>query len=395
MARPNKILTARKVESLKKAGRHSDGDGLYLRITSAGARSWVFMSAVGGRRAEIGLGSARSVSLSVARQRAAEMREAVALGADPRSSLLPNPPTSGPVIPTFEAFAEEYIASVEAGWKNPTHRQQWRNSLRDHASALNDRLVTEIATDDVLKVLQPIWLKIPETAGRVRGRIERILDAAKARGFINRDWANPARLRGHLDLLLPKQSGMSRGHHAALPYKDAPKFIVALRQRRAPVAACLEFTILTAARSGEALGATWEEFDFSEKIWCVPALRMKAGVDHIVPLSDAAMGILQQLKPETPGPHELVFGIRGAPRSNMAMSMLLRRMDHGHITTHGFRSTFRNWRATALVIRASLSKPLWPIPFRIRPRRPTGEVRRWSAGEFSWMSGQSFCSMTR
>ena len=342
MARALNILTVRKIAALKEPGRHSDGGGLYLRITPQGARSWIFMSAVGGKRVEIGLGSAASVSLGGARDLAGEMREAVALGRDPRSVLARTAPT-GPTIPTFGTFAEDYIASVESGWKNPTHRQQWRNSLRDHASALTDKPVDEISTDDLLAVLHPIWLTKSETAGRVRGRIERILDVAKVRGHISRDSANPARLKGHLDFLLPKQSGMARGHHAALPYQEAPMFMVELRKRQALAARCLEFTILTAARSGEALGARWSEIDLKERLWRVPPNRMKAGAEHTVPLSDDAVELVERLRPEKCEPIDRIFAVSGAVRSNMAMAMLLRRMKHGHITTHGLRSTFRDW----------------------------------------------------
>ena len=343
MARALNILTVRKVAALKDPGRHSDGGGLYLRITPVGAKSWVFMTAAGGKRTEIGLGAASAISLATARILAAQMREAVGLGADPRSVLASKetqPATKGT---TFGAFAEEYISSVESGWKSPVHRQQWRNSLRDHASLIKDKPLDQINTDDVLAVLQPIWLTKAETASRVRGRIERILDAAKARGLISRDHANPARLKGHLDFLLPKQPILTRGHHAALPYRTAPTFMKLLRQRPALAARCLEFTILTAARSGEALGATWGEIDFEEKQWRVPAARMKAGIEHIVPLADAALGMLERLKPDEIGPNDIVFAVGGTARSNMAMAMLLRRMGHNNITTHGFRSTFRDW----------------------------------------------------
>lgn len=343
MARAINILTARAVSALKEPGRHSDGGGLYLRITTGGARSWVFMSAVGGKRVEIGLGAASAVGLAAARTLAAEMREAVALGNDPRAVLAPKELVEAVPVATFSSFAEDYIASVEGGWKNPVHRQQWRNSLRDHAGPIHNKSLDQITTDDMLAVLQPIWLTKPETAGRVRGRIERILDAAKARGLIPRDTANPARFKGHLDFLLARQPGMVRGHHAALPYKDAPRFMVALRARPALAARCLEFTILTAARSGEALGATWGEIDIAEKLWRVPADRMKAGVEHIVPLSDAAMAVLETLSVEGAKPKDRVFAINGATRSNMAMAMLLRRMKMDNVTTHGFRSTFRDW----------------------------------------------------
>jgi integrase len=301
------------------------------------------MTASNGKRTEIGIGAAASVSLATARRIAGEMREAVATGKDPRSALSSNGAQNEPPIPTFGAFAEQYISSVEEGWKNSVHRQQWRNSLRDHASGLRDLPITDISTDEVLAVLQPIWLTKAETAKRVRGRIEKILDAAKARGLRPRDGMNPAMLRGHLALLLPKQSKLQRGHHPALPFREAPAFMAALRERLALAARCLEFVILTAARSGEALGATWNEIDFRQKLWTVPATRMKAGAEHVVPLSDAAMSVLQSIRPDAMNPSEPIFAIGGAARSNMAMTMLLRRMDYGHVTTHGFRSTFRDW----------------------------------------------------
>jgi integrase len=343
MARALNILTTRKVAALKEPGRHADGGGLYLRVTSAGARSWVFMTAVGGKRAEIGLGAASAVSLATARDIAGKLREAVATGQDPR--LVVAQAVSEPVVAemTFGQFAEDYIASVEAGWKSAVHRQQWRNSLRDHAPTLKDKPLAQISTDDILAVLQPVWLTKPETASRVRGRIERILDAARARGHISRDIANPARFKGHLDFLLPKQPALSRGHHAALPYQQAPAFMKQLRDRPALAARCLEFTILTAVRSGEALGATWQEIDLDEKLWRIPALRMKAGVEHVVPLSEAAVAVLCALLPTQPKTNDLIFAIRGVPRSNMAMAMLLRRMNFGFVTTHGFRSSFRDW----------------------------------------------------
>ena len=343
MARPINTLSTRKALALKKAGRHSDGGGLYLRITPGGAKCWVFMSAVGGKRAEIGLGSVSAIGLATARRLSSEMREAVATRRDPRSILEIAKPATAQMVPTFGAFAEQYIASIEAGWKNAGQSNQWRNSLRDHAVTLATKPIGEIDTDDVLRCLQPIWLKLPETASRVRGRIERILDAAKARGLIPRENANPARFRGHLDFLLPKPASLSRGHHAALPYNDVLGFMVQLRQRNALAARCLEFTILTAARSGEALGAHWTEVDLEEQLWRIPARRMKAAIEHVVPLSDAAIELLARVKKEFPSNGDAIFAVGGAQRSNMAMSMLLRRMGFGHITTHGFRSTFRDW----------------------------------------------------
>jgi len=271
------------------------------------------------------------------------MREAIATGKDPRATLATTPDAPAPEVSTFGKFAEAYIDSVEAGWKNAVHRQQWRTSLSDHARSLSDIAVDEITTDHVLAVLQPIWLTKAETAKRVRGRIEKVLDAAKARGLRSRDAMNPAQWRGHLELLLPSQSKIQRGHHPALPWSEAPAFMAKLRNRDALAARCLEFTILTAARSGEALGARWAEIDHNAGTWVVPADRMKAGAEHVVPLSTAAIAILNSLRTPAAKPTDPIFGLNGATRSNMAMAMLLRRMGHGDITTHGFRSTFRDW----------------------------------------------------
>jgi len=347
MARSINRLSAREVATLKTTGRHADGGGLYLRITESGSRSWVFMFTTDGKRSEIGLGSATSVSLAAARRLASEMREAVALGANPRAVIEPPELEVLPTVPTFGGFAEQYIRSVEGGWRNPVHRHQWRQSLRDHASTLQDQPIDQISTDDIMRVLEPIWLTRAETAKRVRGRIERILDAAKVRGHRSRDAVNPATWRGHLALLLPQQSKLARGHHAALPWAEAPAFMTELRNRDAGAARCLQFVILTAARSGEALGATWGEIDMDKAIWTIPASRMKAGAEHCVPLSASALSLLSRLRPDKGDAAELVFAVAGAARSNMAMAMLLRRMNFGHITVHGFRSTFRDWAGDA------------------------------------------------
>lgn len=385
MARALNKLTTRKVSSLKEPGRHSDGGGLYLRITPNGGRSWQFMTAVGGKRVEIGLGAESAIGLGAVRKLAVKMREAVALGQDPRKVL--EAPAAAKRVPTFKEFADDYISSVEAGWKNTTHRKQWRNSLDQHAKAISDAKVDEVTTDDVLRILHPIWLSVPETASRVRARIERILDAAKARGHLRRDYANPARLKGHLDHLLPRQRGMTRGHHKALPYKDAAKFMEELRQRKAPAARCLEFTILTAARSGEALGTTWQEIDFDQRLWRVPEARMKAGVEHVVPLSDAAVAILETLKPVEPNSAGKVFAVDGAARSNMAMAMLLRRMGYA-ITTHGFRSTFRDWAGDCTnypreIVEAALAHTLQNKAEKAYRRGTAVERRRMLMGEWA------------
>ena len=343
MARVLNRLTARQVASIKNAGRHADGGGLYLRITLGGARSWVFMVTTEGKRVEIGLGAVSAVTLASARLIATEMREAAALGRNPRDLLNRATIDENNPVPTFGSFAEDYISSVEAGWKNPIHRQQWRNSLRDHAARIRDVPVNEIDTDMILEVVHPIWIAKAETASRLRGRIERILDAAKARGLRSKDTLNPAAFRGHLALLLPKQPAMVRGHHKALPCREMQEFFRALRGREALAARCLEFTILTAARSGEALEASWSEIDFDRRLWTIPGERMKAGAEHVVPLAAPTIDLLQALLPNQPRPHDRVFSVGGATRSNMAMTMLLRRMNVTNATVHGFRSTFRDW----------------------------------------------------
>lgn len=345
MSRTLHQLTARGVEAAKTPGRFADGGGLYLRVTPAGTRSWVFRAVVGGRQAEVGLGQATHLSLAGARAKAAVIRNGLGEGLSLRAAAGKDQPAAVPqeAPVTFGAFAEEYIASVEDGWRNPIHREQWRQSLRDHASLLSSLPVRDVSTDHVEAVLRPIWLTKAETAKRVRGRIERILDAAKAKGLRSRDSSNPAAWRGHLAVLLPSQREVARSHHAALPWEEAPAFWRQLCAREAVAARCLQFVILTAARSGEALGATWAEIDFSTAVWNIPKERMKARKAHVVPLSCAAVALLSALRPSAPQPEGRVFAVAGVPRSNMAMAMLLRRMGRSDLTTHGFRSTFRDW----------------------------------------------------
>ncbi|MGR6329076.1 tyrosine-type recombinase/integrase [Sphingomonas sp. XXL09] len=220
-------------------------------------------------------------------------------------------------VVTFGAFAEEYISTIEDGWKNEVHRKQWRSSLRDHSGALFALPIEMVDTDNVVEVLRPIWLTKAETAKRLRGRIERILDAAKVKGLRPPNSINPAMWRGHLALLLPSQSKVERGHHAALPYREAPAFFTQLRARTANAARCLEFTILTATRSGEALGATWAEIDVDAETWTIPAARMKAGQEHVVPLSKAAIEVLIGVMPDDLKLTDHVFSVKGASQSKM------------------------------------------------------------------------------
>lgn len=330
-------------QPVDKAKMVADGRGLYLRLRPDADPSWAFVTTRGGARKELSLGSVKDVGLSKARAKAEEARAAIALGADPKAALSPPPAPEAKRSTTFAVFAAEYIAAHQAGWKSDVHRKQWPQSLRDHASVLNDKDVGEISTADILAVLRPIWASKPETADRVRGRIERILNAAGSLGYRDQEKRNPAEWRGHLQNLLPRKNKLSRGHHKALSFKDAPTFMRELRNREALAARLLEFTILTAVRSGEALGATWAEIDLPNKLWVIPKTRMKAGVEHEVPLSPAALALLEAVKPAEFVPSAIIFAVGGAARSNMAMTMLLRRMGHDEITVHGFRSTFRQW----------------------------------------------------
>jgi integrase len=336
MARGLHRLSARKVASAK-AGRHADGGGLYLVVDPSGARRWAFMVWRDKRPTEIGLGSMRNgVSLSMARERAAECRRLVATGQNPRAWCQPQK-----AVPTFGELAEQVIAALESGWRNDKHKAQWRSTIATYCGPLAAKPVDKIETEDVLRVLQPLWTTKAETASRLRGRMEKVLDAAKARGLRQSD--NPARWRGHLDHLLGKRQKLTRGHHPAIPWPEMPAFISRLRQRQAVAALALEFTILTAARTGEVLGARWPEIDLERRVWTVPPDRMKAGRLHRVPLSNRACAILESLAKAPIG--EFVFGgaKRGRPLSGMAMEMLLRRMDADAFTVHGFRSSFKTW----------------------------------------------------
>jgi integrase len=328
-------LTARKVETAKP-GKYSDGGNLYLIVSETGARKWVLRFTWRGRAKEMGLGSATSVLLADAREKAASARRKIAQGLNPIDERKRD---GG--IPSFGEMADDVRETLSAGFRNEKHKAQWKSTLESYAAPLRAKPVDTIGTDDVLAVLKPIWTTKAETASRVRGRIEKVLDAAKAKGF--RDGGNPARWRGHLDHLLPRPSKLARGHHAAMPYEDVAAFIAKLRKREATSALALELCILTAARSGEILGMRWSEIDLDKKVWTVPADRMKAGREHRVPLSPRAIAILRQL--EEPKAGEFVFPgqARKKPLSNMAMEMVLRRMKIEEATVHGFRSSFRDW----------------------------------------------------
>ena len=338
-------INVRQFATLIKPGVYSDGGGLYLRVRKSGSRSWLFICMIRGRRRELGLGSAHDVTLAQARQKAGEARAAFIEGRDP---VVERAAAAQPAIrpQTFGEFSETLIDDIESGFRNDKHRKQWRSTLAMHAAALGPKALAAIDTEDIVEVLKPIWTKIPETASRVRGRIERVLDAAKAKRF--RSGENPARWRGHLELLLPRRSKIDKEHHAALPFVDIAAFMSELAGRSATAARALEFTILTAARTSEALGATWDEIDLETKVWSIPAVRMKAGQPHQIPLSAGVIAVLEGVGPKSSGSRDLVFrNAEGARLSNMSMSMLLRRMGRESITVHGFRSTFRDWAGEA------------------------------------------------
>jgi integrase len=318
-----------------KVGRHSDGGGLYLNVSPSGTKSWLFMWVVAGKRREMGLGPYPAISLAKARNRASTCRTQLEDGLDPIAER------DREAEPTFGKCADLFLESMEASWRNDKHRAQWRMTLDIYCEPIRGKRVSSIDTEDVLKVLKPLWSTKPETASRLRGRIERVLDFAAARGWRNSE--NPARWRGHLKSVLPARVVLSRGHHAAMPYDDVPAFVAKLRNAAAMAARALEFLILTAARSGEALGATWAEIDLGARAWTIPALRMKAAREHRVPLSDRAVAILTQLAEARVS--EFVFPGQkpGRPLSATAMEMLLRRMKADQYTVHGFRSAFRDW----------------------------------------------------
>ncbi len=299
----------------------------------------------------MGLGGASGANLAQARTRALEAASKLAAGVDP---LQDKARASG--VPTFKEFADEVRKSLEAGFRNDKHRAQWKMTLETYAAPLHPLRVDAIETADVLACLKPIWTAKPETASRVRGRIEKVLDAAKARGF--RRLENPARWRGHLDHLLPKPGKLTRGHHPAMDYNEVPGFIAELRLRSGVAALALEFAILTGARSGEALGARWEEFDLDARIWTVPGIRMKGKREHRVALSSRALEIVTTLAEAKTGNFLFAGSKVGRPLSEMALEMVLRRMNpiltdgsyrwidpqlRRPVTVHGFRSSFRDW----------------------------------------------------
>ncbi len=347
MARALNKLTARRVATAEP-GKYGDGGGLYLLVDKAKNRRWVIRYTFDGGYRDMGAGSVADVSLARAREIAADVRVKVLAGTDPISARSVPLPVPAKVV-TFGDMADGFMRDRESMWRSAIHRAQWRQTLETQAAALWKMPVADVDTTAVLGVLRPMWGEKAETARRLRGRIERVLDAARAAG--HRSGENPARWAGHLSAILPAPAKLTRGHHAAMSYAAVPAFVTVLRAREAVSARALELVIVTAARSGEVRGMTWGEVDFGEAVWTVPAARMKGKRIHRVPLSRRAVEILAELKPESPDRSALIFpNGAGKAHSDMVFTALLKRMRNvdpalPHFTTHGFRSSFRDWAA--------------------------------------------------
>lgn len=348
MARQIDKLNALDVSNAKQRGYYSDGGGLYLQVSESGAKSWVFRFKQDGKAREMGLGPVHTVSLAEARLKALDCRRARLDGHDPienRKAARATARLDAAKAVTFQACAERYIAAHKTGWRNTKHAAQWTATLGTYVNPIFGGLpVQAVDVGLVLKAVEPMWATKPETASRVRGRIESILDWATARGY--RQGENPARWRGHLENLLPRPSKVRRvEHHAALPYPEIASFMAELHQQEGVAARALEFAILTATRTGEVIGCRWSEVNVAERVWTIPAERMKAGKEHRVPLSGAALAIVETMFKIRQGDFVFPGGGTNRPISNMAMLMLLRRMGREDLTAHGFRSTFRDWAA--------------------------------------------------
>ncbi|MGY2806375.1 tyrosine-type recombinase/integrase [Bradyrhizobium sp. USDA 4506] len=351
MAKAINRLPANVLTKKLPPGRHADGGNLYLSVSKAGAKRWVFLyRGANSRPIEMGLGAARDVPLAKAREKAAAARALLADGRDPLDAR-----RAEDEVPTFGEAAEALIEGMRPSWKNEKHAAQWYMTLLgrdaegnpsefDYCKAIRERRVDAVDTEHVLQILRPVWQAKPETASRIRGRIERVLDAARAQG--HRKGENPARWRGHLDLILPGRTKLSRGHHPAMPYADVPAFVSSLRKRLTMSNLATEFAILTAARSSEVREMVWTELDRVDAVWTVPPERMKEEREHRVPLCARALEILD-LAARIAGKRqsEFVFGGTkpGRPLSDMSLTMALRRAGHAEFTVHGFRSSFRDW----------------------------------------------------
>jgi integrase len=399
-------LSARAVETKTKRGRYGDGGGLFLQVSKWGTKAWIFRYERDGRERHMGLGPLHAVSLAQARERARHYRQLRTQGIDPieaREAAGAERRIAAAKAKTFDQCADAYIAAHRAGWRNAKHAAQWEATLATYASPAFGKLpVHDVDTGLVLKALEPIWTTKPETAGRLRGRVELVLDWAAVRG--HRKGENPARWRGHLDKLLPARSKVRKvKHHPALPYVELPAFMIALRAQEGMSANALEFTILTAARTNETIGATWPEIDIAGKVWTIPADRMKAERGHRVPLIGPALAILKRMAELRE--NEFVFpGDRRAGLSNMAMLEMVRGMNERRsamgepkwidprqgkeIVPHGFRSTFRDWASERTnfpweVAEAALAHQVGDDTERAYHRVDLFEKRRRLMGEWA------------
>lgn len=342
-------LTASGVQAKRQPGRYGDGGGLWLEVATPERRAWFLRYMRNGKARTMSLGDAQHVSLKQAREKAIDAHKLLAEGIDPIDHRRANRAAETAAQAkrtTFAEAAQQYIAGHEAGWRNPKHRAQWRSTLSTYAEPIIGALAVQaVTTEQVLEVLNPIWRVRPETASRVRGRIEQVLSYAIARGW--RDGPNPAVWRGHLQLMLPAKGKVRAvAHHAAMDWREAPAFMAELRRRSSFGASALEFLVLTGVRSGEVRGARWEEVDLDARTWTIPAARMKAARPHRVPLSASALGILRAMAELKDGSGLVFHGQKyGTPLSDMSLTAVLRRMNRGELTAHGFRSTFRDWAA--------------------------------------------------
>src|SRR6516162_10727897 len=384
MARLTHQLTETKIRALTEVGMYHDGAGLYLQIRPHGAQSWIYRFRLNGRTRDMGLGSLADIGLVRARDKASATRALVDDGIDPiehtrTQAIIPAAPKRHS-SPTFEEVAESYMADRLKRLRSEVHRHQWRQTLVDYAYPIIGQMpVNEIETNDVLAVLKPIWETKCETAARLRGRIERILARATVEG--HRNGANPATWRGHLQEALPPRSEVQPvKHFRAMDYQDVPAFMGELRQIDTVAAASLRFLILTAARTGEVIGARWNEVDWNERTWTVPAARAKSSRNHVVPLSTGAVAVLRGVEPLQGSGDDFIFpGRKGAAQSCMTLLSLLQRRMKRAVTAHGFRSSFRDWCGDAAGVprdlaEASLAHVIKDQVERAYRRRPPGQV---------------------
>lgn len=359
MPRKARELSALEVNRLKTPGLFAVGGvaGLALQVAPGGSRSWVLRALVAGKRRDMGLGGFPDVTLAMAREKARGQRLLIDQGLDPilaRKEAKSALRATAAAARTFSECATAYIDAKSAEWSNPKHRQQWANTLEEYAApVIGDMLVRDVALPHILRILEPIWTTKTETAARVRGRVEAVLDWATVRGY--RDGDNPARWRGHLDKLLAAPAKVAKvQHHRALSVDTVGEFMAALRAERGLGARALEFAILTAARSGEVRGATWDEIDLDKALWVVPASRMKAGKEHRVPLSPTAITLLRSL-PKVEGTNLVFPSSKSTPLSDMTLTGVLRRMGVDAVP-HGFRSTFKDWASERTSYPAEMSE---------------------------------------